>query len=72
MYLHLFKITIYLWLWSIRGTAAFQFAFRSKLYGIIFEVTNCNLRYSDLVVQCALPQMGRRECCVTRPTTAAK
>ena len=28
MYLHLFEITVHLWLGSIRGTTEFQFAFQ--------------------------------------------
>ena len=42
MYLHLFKIAIYLWLGSIRSTTEFQFAFCCKItQNYIFEATYC-------------------------------
>ena len=41
VYLHLFKIAIYLWLGSIGNTTEFQFAFHSKIrWNSIFS-TNC-------------------------------
>ena len=43
LYLHLFKIAIYLGLGFIRDTTKFQFAFRSRIrmWNFIFEATNC-------------------------------
>ena len=37
MYLHLFKIAIYLWLGFIRDTTEFQFAFHCKMKFISFS-----------------------------------
>ena len=42
MYLHLFKIAIYLWLGSIRGTTEFQFTFHCKIaQNYIFKLSSC-------------------------------